>query len=161
MAVAIHCVTSRPTPKANRVKIPSKNRKYGLDLNITPLIDLVFLLNIFFLVATYFIRNEQVAAVELPQAAKGREDEDAADSPGRLTVTVMADGELSSSGKTISSADFGLFLQETLAEHGPEGTEVRIRADRAAPYSFVKPLLIEAAELGVTKIRFAVLREHN
>jgi biopolymer transport protein ExbD len=143
------------------MKIPSQHRKYGLALNITPLIDLVFLLNIFFLVATYFIRNEQVAAVDLPSATKGQDDDAESDAPGRLTVTVMPDGQLSSSGKTISPDDFVLFLSETLSEHGPDGTEVRIRADKAVPYSFVEPLLVKAAELGVTKIRFAVLRESD
>ncbi len=139
------------------MKLPGQRRTYGLSINITPLIDLVFLLNIFFLVATYFIRNEQVAAVDLPTAVQGRED--APNAPGRLTVTVLADGQLSSNSKTISVVDFESFLQETLAEHGPERTEVRIRADRAVPYKLVEPLLLKSAELGVTKVRFAVLQQ--
>jgi biopolymer transport protein ExbD len=139
------------------VKLPSQSRSYGLAFNITPLIDLVFLLNIFFLVATYFIRNEQVERVELPSALQGRDE--AEDAPGRLIITVRSDGRLSSSGKAISHEDFEIFLRETLAQFGSEATEVRIRADRLAPYSDVEPLLVKAAELGVTKVRFAVLRD--
>jgi len=138
------------------MKLPAQRRKYGLELNITPLIDLVFLLNIFFLVATYFIRNDQLGAVDLPSAGQAREEN--TEAPGRLIVTITADGQMTSSGKTISTDDFALFLQETLSQHGETGTEIRIRADRAAPYSLVEPLLIKAAEMGVTKIRFAVLQ---
>lgn len=138
------------------MKLPSSNRSYGLALNITPLIDLVFLLNIFFLVATYFIRNEQVEPVDLPSASRGRDE--AQDAPGRLIVTITANGQLSSNGLPITVADFEFLLQETLSQHGPEGTEVRFRADRSVPYSEVEPLLLKSAELGVVKVRFAVLQ---
>jgi biopolymer transport protein ExbD len=139
------------------MRIASQKRGYGLALNITPLIDLVFLLNIFFLVATYFIRNEQVEPVDLPKASRGHEESE--DAPGRLIVTINAQGQLSSAGLPISGEDFEAYLRETLAKHGVEQTEVRFRADRAAPYSSVEPLLVKTAELGVTKVRFAVLQE--
>ena len=139
------------------MRLPSQARSHGLAFNITPLIDLVFLLNIFFLVATYFIRNDQVEPVELPSASQGQDE--LAESPGRLIVTVTAGSQLSSNGVPITLEDFANYLRETLTKHGVENTEVRIRADRLAPYSDVEPLLVKAAELGVMKIRFAVLQE--
>jgi biopolymer transport protein ExbB len=139
------------------MRLPSQGRAYGLAFHITPLIDLVFLLNIFFLVATYFIRHELVEPVELPSSAQGRVESD--DAPGRLIVTITSDGRISSGGKALALDDFQLYLQETLSRHGPEATEVRIRADRMVPYSEVEPLLLKAAELGVTRVRFAVLQE--
>lgn len=138
------------------MRLPNQQRSYGLGISITPLIDLVFLLNIFFLVATYFIRNEQVQAVDLPAASQGRDD--SSDIPGRLTVTLTAERQLSVSGQPISPADFAQYLRETLAEHGPGATEVRLRVDQSAPYADVEPLLLKCAELGVTRIRFAVLQ---
>lgn len=139
------------------MRIPSEGRSHGLAFNITPLIDLVFLLNIFFLVATYFIRNEQVEPVDLPLASQGKDESDEA--PGRLIVTINSDGQMSSNGLPITPHDFELYLRETMSEHGPERTEVRFRADRLAPYSAVEPLLVKSAELGVTKVRFAVLQD--
>lgn len=138
------------------MRLPSQRRSYGLGISITPLIDLVFLLNIFFLVATYFIRNEQVDAVELPAASQGRDD--SSDVPGRLTVTLTANGQLSVSGLPISSEDFEQYLRETLNQHGAAATEVRLRVDQSAPFAEVEPLLLKCAELGVSKIRFAVLQ---
>lgn len=138
------------------MRLPNQRRSYGLALSITPLIDLVFLLNIFFLVATYFIRNEQVEAVDLPAASQGHDD--ASDIPGRLTVTISAGGQFSVSGLPISSDEFEQYLRETLAEHGPDATEVRLRADQSVPFAEVEPLLLKSAELGVTKVHFAVLQ---
>jgi biopolymer transport protein ExbD len=139
------------------MRVPVSSRRYGVAVNITPLIDLVFLLNIFFLVATYFIRNEQVEPVDLPAASRGVDE--AEDAPGRLIVTINAEGRLSSAGLPIAPTDFEAYLRETLGRHGVEKTEVRFRADRLAPYSAVEPLLVKTAELGVTKVRFAVLQE--
>lgn len=139
------------------MKLPSQGRSVGLPFNITPLIDLVFLLNIFFLVATYFIRNEQVEPVDLPSASQGQDESE--DVPGRLIVTINPEGQLSSNGLPITPHDFESYLRETMSEHGPERTEVRFRADRLAPYSAVEPLLVKSAELGVTKVRFAVLQD--
>jgi biopolymer transport protein ExbD len=50
------------------------------------MIDVVFLLIIFFLVASYFVRSEQSRAVMLPDAAKGQSDDHM--SQNRLTITV-------------------------------------------------------------------------
>ena len=58
--------------------------------NITPMIDVVFLLIIFFLVASYFLRSEQSRAVQLPSAVGGQDDPGGV--PTHLTITVEADG---------------------------------------------------------------------
>ena len=42
------------------MRIPVRTQDRGFAFNITPLIDVVFLLIIFFLVASHFIRNENV-----------------------------------------------------------------------------------------------------
>ena len=138
------------------MRVPSQGRGFGTAFNITPLIDLVFLLNIFFLVATYFIRNDQVEAVDLPAATQGKDE--SADEPGELVVTVTDDGAWSLRGEPLTLDGFEQALQQSLAVHGVGQTEVRIRADKKAPYSAVRPLLLKTAELGVVKFRFAVLQ---
>ncbi|MBM4074764.1 MAG: biopolymer transporter ExbD, partial [Planctomycetes bacterium] len=45
------------------MRLPSTQIQRGLTFNITPLIDVVFLLIIFFLVASHFIRNETLEPV--------------------------------------------------------------------------------------------------
>lgn len=136
------------------MRLPSQSLQRGLQFNITPLIDVVFLLIIFFLVASHFIRNEQVEQVELPLATQGRDEDEVA---SRVVVTVSTDQRLLLGSQEITQDDFERRLQIVVEQHGPGGTELRIRADRTVPYSLVEPLLLTAARLGVNKVRFAVL----
>ena len=137
------------------MKVPTRTQDRGFAFNITPLIDVVFLLIIFFLVASHFIRHEHVDRIELPLASEAREDEE---SPNRLVVTIIASGELSIGTTTIAPEEFEQRLQVLIAKHGVAATELRIRADRSVHYSNVEPMLITAAKNGVTKVRFAVLK---
>ena len=137
------------------MKLPTRTQDRGFAFNITPLIDVVFLLIIFFLVASHFIRNENVERIELPLASEGKEDED---SPNRMVVTIVPSGEISIGPTTIAAEEFEQRLQLLIAKHGASATELRIRADRSVLYSKVEPMLITAARNGVTKVRFAVLK---
>ncbi|MBS0205409.1 MAG: biopolymer transporter ExbD [Planctomycetes bacterium] len=136
------------------MRLPTQNTQRGLQFNITPLIDVVFLLIIFFLVASHFIRNEQVEQVELPVATQGKDDEDAAN---RIVITVATDQRLMLGSKEATLDEIERRIQFVAEEHGASDTEIRIRADRSVPYSVVEPLLLAAARIGVSKVRFAVL----
>ena len=85
------------------MRLPSQNVQRGLQFNITPLIDVVFLLIIFFLVASHFIRNEQVEQVELPVATQGRDEEESA---SRVVITIATDQRLLLGSQEISLEDF-------------------------------------------------------
>lgn len=137
------------------MKIPTRTPDRGFAFNITPLIDVVFLLIIFFLVASHFIRNENVERIELPLASQGKDDDD---SPSRLVVTVLPSGDLMQGMTAIPQEDFEQLLRFLILKHGAAATELRIRADRNVIYSKVEPLLLAAARQGVTRVRFSVLK---
>jgi biopolymer transport protein ExbD len=137
------------------MRIPTRTQDRGFAFNITPLIDVVFLLIIFFLVASHFIRNENVERIELPLASQGKDDED---SPSRLVVTVMPSGELMHGMTAIPQEEFEQLLRFLILKHGVAATELRIRADRSVIFSKVEPLLLTAARQGVTRVRFSVLK---
>ena len=138
------------------MRIPTRNQDRGFTFNITPLIDVVFLLIIFFLVASHFIRNETVEQIELPLASQGKDDDE---STNRLVVTVVPSGDLMSGTTAITPEEFERHLQLLIAKNGTGPTELRIRADRSVLYSRVEPLLLMAARNGVTRVRFAVLKQ--
>ncbi len=140
------------------MKIPVRTQDRGFAFNITPLIDVVFLLIIFFLVASHFIRNENVERIELPLASQGKDDEE---STSRLVVTVIPSGELLVGTTTITLEEFEQRLQILIAKHGAGPTELRIRADRSVVYLHIEPLLLTAARNGVTRVRFAVLKNES
>ena len=70
-----------------------------LGINLTPLIDVVFLLLIFFMVTTTFTRETRLA-VNLPQA----DGEPLEDSPDRIEVLVSQGGGYSINGRQLVNA---------------------------------------------------------
>ncbi|MCX7394117.1 MAG: biopolymer transporter ExbD [Planctomycetales bacterium] len=136
------------------MRLPSANANRELQFNITPLIDVVFLLIIFFLVASHFIRHEQLENVELPTATQGRDQQD---TTSRVVVTVATDRRLRLGAQEASIDEIEKQLLLMAEEHGANSTELRIRIDRNLPYSVVEPLLLSAAQSGIKKVRFAVL----
>ena len=133
------------------MKTPARGRA-AIRFGMTPLIDVTFLLCIFFLAATQLSRVDATERVDLPEAGEARDPEAA---PDRLTVTVAADGTLRVAGAV---RDAG-FVAALIAEAAAAGdAAVRLRCDRAAPFARVEPLLTACAAAGVSDVGFAVLR---
>lgn len=119
---------------------------------MTPMIDVVFLLVIFFLVSSHLAQRESLVALDLPDASTGQRDSDP--SP-RLTVHVEAGGALALGAEAVTPAE----LAETLAARRDERGEpprVRLRCDRAAPYGAVEPALAACVAAGVEDLALAV-----
>jgi biopolymer transport protein ExbD len=116
------------------------------------MIDVVFLLIIFFLVSSHLARRESRLALDLPTAATGQADDDP--SP-RLTINVAADGTLSLGTEAIEPAQLVERLRSQ-AEDGGDTLRVRLRSDQAAPFSAVEPALAACAEAGIEDIALAV-----
>jgi len=127
----------------------------ALQFNVTPLIDIVFLLIIFFLVASHFVRNENATAVELPSASTATSDDELAH---RLTITILSDGTYSLAGE-IKPKD--AILQQitnlrSVADAEEREPEVRIRADRSGRYQPIKEIIQHCARHNIQSFQFAV-----
>jgi biopolymer transport protein ExbD len=132
-------------------------RRPALQLNLTPLIDVVFQLVIFFLATSHLARVESQQKVDLPEAESGRREKESP--PRRLVVTVGPDERLFLGGGVISRAAFAELLRREAAERAERDVEVRIRADRAVPYRAVEPLLLECVRNGFQRVTFSVLQK--
>jgi len=137
------------------MRVPVHGRGSSLKFNITPLIDVVFLLIIFFLVASYLAGTEQVEAIELARAATGKFENEAA--LRRLVVTVTADETLHVGSRALTQDEFSQLLLAEAGEDEQRPLEVRIRADRRVPYRVIEPLLVACARAGITKLKFNVM----
>ncbi len=131
------------------------SRRRALQFNVTPLIDIVFLLIIFFLVASHFVRNDNSEAIDLPHASTANSDDNPAH---RLTVTILADGTLSIGGKRTTS---DVILQRiaglaTTATADGNPPELRIRADRNGQFGMIRPLIEQCARHNIRSIQLAV-----
>ncbi|MFN0057948.1 MAG: ExbD/TolR family protein [Planctomycetota bacterium] len=102
----------------------------GLDL--TPMIDMVFNLLIFFLLATTLQQNERELKVSVPQAESGR---NAVGGRDPIVVNVMSDGRVIVRGNAVTLEQLRVLLSGAVAE-SPE-TKALIRADAKLPFEKV------------------------
>ena len=129
-----------------------------MRFNMTPMIDVVFLLIIFFLVSSHLARRENQVVLSLPAATSGDEAWD--ESSPRVTLNVLADGSLVLGGRAVSHQDLAPRLATTIQSLGAQ-TELRIRADRSVEYQNVSPILTAAARSGIWRVTFAVIRPED
>jgi len=138
------------------MRVPTRPRQPGIRFNITPLIDIVFLLIVFFLAATHLTQNEKLEAVELPEASQNENEPDEA--PRRMIITITPDDKLHLRGNEISPEELEAQLL-SLEESKRHEMEIRIRGDRRIPYRIVEPVLISCARAGISNVKFLVLNE--
>jgi biopolymer transport protein ExbD len=140
------------------MRVPASASRGGLGFNMTPMIDVVFLLIIFFLVSSHLAQQETQLELDLPAAASGeRPGEDAI---RRVVVNVLPGGEgrIQVGAKVVPPQDLEQLIGYESRQTGGK-LEVRIRSDRRAPYRLVEPIMIACAKAGVWKVTFAVVAE--
>jgi biopolymer transport protein ExbD len=98
-------------------------------LSITPLIDVVFLLLIFFLVASRLSQEDRELDIPLPSAANAMP---MTSEVQELVVNVDELGSIFVNGDTLSLDQFDQLLTQAVANN-PLGQSVIIRADRRVP----------------------------
>jgi biopolymer transport protein ExbD len=111
--------------------------------NLTPLVDVVFLLLLFFMLTSHFVR-EEVIELSLPEAESG--------SPGDevLQLQLAADGEIRLGELVIAPAALEHELARQL-ERRPEKV-VRIRGDKGASLEMTVGLLDAARKAGAVSV---------
>jgi len=135
------------------MRIPTRAVSADVGFNMTPMIDVVFQLIIFFLLSSHLAKQEKQLPLPLPAARSGLVE--AADARPRLTVNVLADGTLLVANRPIRAEDLVGLLRERRAAHGEE-LEVRIRADRSVLYRRVEPVMVACVQAGIWNVAYAV-----
>jgi biopolymer transport protein ExbD len=120
-------------------------------LNLTSMIDVLFLLIIFFMVATKFDEMERNIAVAVPQVAAAGED---VPPPQPLIVAVTSDGRLNLDGKAVTETE----LTTRLAAARTPLTEpsVVIHGDAKCPFQYVAAALGACRQAGVSELGITV-----
>jgi biopolymer transport protein ExbD len=121
------------------------------ELNITPLIDVVFLLLIFFMVATSFSREAQIS-IDLPKAS-------AVSKPlpdNRIEINVTSNGDYFVNGKPLVNRQLKTLMRalETFAQ-GDHRRLILITADRTAPHEAVVTVMDAAGKMGFHKLQIS------
>ncbi|QDV46131.1 Biopolymer transport protein ExbD [Stieleria neptunia] len=134
------------------MKIPNQQNRPFTGANMTPMIDVVFLLIIFFLVSSHLARQESRLPVELPVASTHNP---LSIDPVSVTITVNRDRQILVGGKILDEAGLDAILNDVVRRDG-ESASLRIRTDGAVPYGNIEPILKASSELGLLDIKLAV-----
>ncbi len=125
-----------------------RQKKEELSLNLTPLIDIVFLLLIFFMVSTTFTKENHLS-INLPEA-----DGEVSDAPKQMVeVVIDKDGQYSINGKSLISHKLITLKQaiEKVSE-GDRSLPFIITADAATPHESVVRAMDAAGQLGFSRL---------
>lgn len=128
--------------------------RHGEDrrINVTPLIDVVMVMIVFFLIVGKLAADER-SAVDLPPADAPARPADA--SP--IIININPDGAIVLRGRTIPPNALGSELRTEAALH-PD-LAVQIRADRTLTYEAIQPVVSACRASGITTVRLAATED--
>jgi biopolymer transport protein ExbD len=124
-------------------------RRPDVSINLTPLIDVVFLLLIFFMVSTSFSELTQLT-VNLPEADGAR----ATDEIG-LVVVIDSAGNVTVGGDPVPNEAEGLYRALEAAANGNVDVPLTLSADAMTPHQYVVMVLDVASLLGLQRVTIA------
>lgn len=125
-------------------------------VELTPLIDVVFLLLIFFMVSTTFTRESQLS-IDLPEAST---EPASGETQQGVEISITESGEFAVNNQTLVNSQPAT-LRAALRKIAGSDTRqpVLISADAKAPHQAVVTAMDIAGQLGFTRLRIATLVE--
>jgi len=125
-----------------------------MELNLTPLIDVVFLLLIFFMVSTTFDQQSEIA-IALPESSS----EPVTEKKQELVITIDAKGRYFVNQEEVVSSRVDILRGAIFsAAEGTEQPQVIIHADRQTPHQAVIGAMDALRQLGFNHLTFATLK---
>jgi len=119
-------------------------------INLTSMIDILFLLIIFFMVGTRFTESEHQIALKLPKSSS---PETMMDRPGEKVVNLYSDGTIEFEGRRLTSDQLTASLVPMVQNY--PGLQVRFRPDTGVPVGQASQVMEAISRSGVQDIRWA------
>lgn len=136
------------------MRSPNDLKPKSFSLNMTPLIDVVFLLIIFFIVSNKMMKEEVSIDLDLPSATTGKEL--TRQKTAKIIINVVSEESILLGTRPVSLSELHLFL-ETEKRKSKDPLEIRIRTNRVNPYQIVEPILVICARCGIGNVSFSVV----
>jgi len=128
-----------------------QRREDAPDITLTPLIDVVFLLLIFFMVSTTFSHYSELQ-IELPEAGA----EERQEKQDVIEIAIDARGRYFVNGRQLINIQLKTLMQAlTESASGREGPPIVISADAKTPHQSVLTAMDAARQLGFVHLSFA------
>jgi len=136
------------------VKFRRKQRE-NVDINLASLIDVVFILLLFFVVTTTFTRETQLR-VDLPQSVTGASADD--QQAKQLDITISADGVFSVNNQLLPKNDLATLMEALRKEsNGDTSLPLSISADGKTQHQSVITAMDAAGKLGFSHLRMTTV----
>ena len=132
-----------------------RKQRENVDINLASLIDVVFILLLFFVVTTTFTRETQLR-VELPEAASGAP---MPESEQKLVeITISAEGVYSVNNHLLPKSDLATLSEAIERESGGDNKlPLAISADGKTPHQAVVTAMDAAGKLGFSQLRMTTV----
>ncbi len=130
-----------------------KRRGGGAEINMAPLIDMVFLLLIFFLVTTSFSRETGVE-VRRPRAVSAQEL-----GHNSILISITREGQIFMHNRRIALAEMGNLVREQL--RGDSNRQVVIIADKSSDTGTLIDVMDECSMAGAKNVSIAAALERE
>ncbi|QKZ06077.1 MULTISPECIES: ExbD/TolR family protein [Pseudomonas] len=126
-----------------------RKQREQIDINLVSLIDVVFVLLLFFVVTTTFTKQTQLR-VDLPEAVSGSPEQDAGKT---VDIAISADGVYSVNNKLLPKSDLSTLMDAVQAESGGDSKlPLSISADGKTPHQAVITAMDAAGKLGFSHL---------
>ena len=140
------------------MKIPS-SRGSAVGFNMTPMIDIVFQLIIFFLVSSHLAQSQMQYVFDLPEAKTGQEQIETTQTT-KIIINILppeigkTDHTIILAGEPVDIPTLKKKLSYECSKN--QQIEIHIRTSQKTPYKVVEPILTACAQSGVWNVQFAV-----
>lgn len=132
-----------------------RKARENVDIGLAPLIDVVFILLLFFVVTTTFTRETQLT-VDLPEAASGTPPQESESK--QLEVVIDVEGNFSLNGKQLIKHDLNTLIAALSKESGGDTSlPMIISADGKTPHQAVIIAMDAAGKLGIAQLRITTV----
>jgi len=130
------------------IKLKKRNTTRAPEIMLSPMIDMSFLLLVFFIFSTMYMSEIKTIPINMPAAQNA-----AMDTKGNFNVTVKADGSVWLDDK---KADVGaLVMQAAIEQKRNPKFAVIIRGDKDVNYNNIISLLDKLKGANVTRVGLA------
>lgn len=119
-------------------------------MQLAPMIDIVFLLLIFFIVTWQFTKSETELSVSVPTAKEGAEPNR---QKGEISINILADGTIRIESVTLDLPQLLEKLASIAAQY--KNQPVRIRGDGGVAYQRIVEVIDTCQKAGIWNISFA------
>ncbi|CAN7289362.1 MULTISPECIES: ExbD/TolR family protein [Pseudomonas] len=131
-----------------------RKQRENVDINLASLIDVVFILLLFFVVTTTFTRETQLR-VDLPEAVSGAPSED---QNRQLDIAISADGIFSVNNQVLPKSDLATLMDALQKQsNGDTSRPLSISADGKSQHQSVITAMDAAGKLGFSHLRMTTV----